>query len=254
MQLVLVSHRCRAALHVTQLRSLVSHDECPLELPRAFRVDPEVAGKLHRAFDSFGNIAETAVAEDRRVERGEEIVPDRYHRGEIFPDQIRMLLDGFRETAEYDSLFRQRSPEGCRHRDGIEDRVDCHDSGQRLAFPHRDAQFLECLLQFRVDLFRALRVLLRGSVVDNVLKINFRHIQMSPLGHLHPLPLSESVQPELQHPFRLFLETRDGAYDVLVQSLGYEVLPDLRDEALLVLLPGDLLNYLIFFLNVHSNK
>ena len=77
---------------------------------------------------------------------------------------------------------------------------------------------------------------------------------MTPLGHLHLLPLSESVQPELQQPFRLFLEPGDGADDVLVQPLGNEVLPNLGDEALLVLLPRDLLYDLIFFLNVHSNK
>lgn len=37
-------------------------------------------------------------------------------------------------------------------------------------------------------------------------------------------------------------------------SFGNKVLADIGDEALLVLLSGDLLNYLVFFLNVHSNK
>ena len=117
-----------------------------------------------------------------------------------------MLLDGLRETAEYDSFLSQRCPECCGHGDRIEDRVHGHDSGESLTLPYRDAKFLERLLQLRVDLLRAFRILFWGCVVDNVLKINYGHVQMPPLGHLHFLPLPESAQPELQHPFRLFLE------------------------------------------------
>ena len=64
-QLVLVTHRRRAAFHIAQGGALVGHDQGPFELSGAGSVDPEVAGKVHRALHTFRDIAEAAVAEYR---------------------------------------------------------------------------------------------------------------------------------------------------------------------------------------------
>ena len=73
-ELVLVAHRRRAALQVAHRRALVGHQQRPLELPGLRRVDAEVGGQLHGALHALRDVGERAVGEDRRVERGVEVV------------------------------------------------------------------------------------------------------------------------------------------------------------------------------------
>src|SRR5262245_43618193 len=73
-ELILVAHGGRASLQVADVASLVGHDQGSLELPRPGRVDPEVRRELHRAANALRDVAEGAVAEDRGVERREEVV------------------------------------------------------------------------------------------------------------------------------------------------------------------------------------
>ena len=73
-QLVLVAHRGGAALEVAHVGALLGDDQRALELAGVRGVDAEVGGQLHRAAHALGDVAERAVGEDRRVERGEEVV------------------------------------------------------------------------------------------------------------------------------------------------------------------------------------
>ncbi len=246
MQLVLVAHRCCAALHVADIRALVGDDERTLELSRALRVDAEVAGELHRAAHPFRDVAERAVAEYGGVERRVEIVPGRNDRGEIFPDEFRMFAHGLRERAEDDSLLLECSTEGRLHRDRVKDRIDGH---AREGFPlvERYSQLVESLFELGVNLLRTVAVLLRRGIVYNVLKVNLGDVQMPPFRRRHPLPFAEGVETEVQQPPRLLLLRGNKAYDVLVQALGDELLLKIRHEAVFIFLPGDVFDYISLF-------
>ena len=74
---------------------------------------------------------------------------------------------------------------------------------------------------------------------------------MAPSGHLHLLPLAESVKPEFQQPVRFSFQGGDRSYDVLVQAFRNKILADVRHESFLVLLRGDPFNYLVFFSLIH---
>src|SRR5215471_14994279 len=112
MQLVLVAHGRRAALEVADGAALVGHDEGPLELAGARGVDAEIRGKLHGTPHALRDIAERAVAEDRRVERREEVVRVGDHGAQVALDEGWMLLDRLRERAEDDAELGQLLLEG----------------------------------------------------------------------------------------------------------------------------------------------
>ena len=105
MKLVLVPHRGRASFEIADIGAFVCHYQSPLELACAAGIDPEIAGQFHRAADSFGNIAERAVAEDGGIERSVEIVPDGDYGSQIFSDEIGILADSLRERTEDDAFF-----------------------------------------------------------------------------------------------------------------------------------------------------
>ena len=141
-ELVLVALGCRAALEVAHRCAVLAHDQRPLELPRVLGVDAEVGGQLHRALHALRHEDEAAVAEHRRVERGEEVVGVGHDRAEILPHQLGMILHRLRERAEDDAQLRQLLAEGRRHRHRVEHRVD-GDAGQHLLFDQRDAELVE---------------------------------------------------------------------------------------------------------------
>ena len=70
---------------------------------------------------------------------------------------------------------------------------------------------------------------------------------MSPLRLRLLLPIAESLQSELQHPFRLPLLSRDEPNDILVQPDWYNLCMNVRGEAELVFLFGHLTDVLILF-------
>ena len=71
-QLVFVAHRRRAAFEVADIRAFVRDDQRALELAGVLGVDAEVGRQLHRAAHALRDVDEAAVAEHRRVERGED--------------------------------------------------------------------------------------------------------------------------------------------------------------------------------------
>ena len=58
----------------------------------------------------------------------------------MFPDEFRVLMDGFRYGAEYHPYVSQLLAEGGGHGNTVEDRVHRH-TGQSLLFLQGNAQF-----------------------------------------------------------------------------------------------------------------
>jgi len=257
MQLVLVAHRRRAALHVTEGRAFVRDDERPLELTGAAGVDAEITGEVHRAFHALGDIAEGTVGKDRGIERRIEIVPRGDDARKVFAHQVRMFAHRFGKGTENDAFFRKRPAEGRGHGHGIKNSVHGDvapgfDARQDLALVQRNPEFVESLHQRGIDLRRAVFVPLGRSVIDNLLEINHRQFEMAPGRRRHLLPFTEGVQAELQQPLRLALAGGNGADDLLTQAFGHKFLLDLRDKALLIV-PGcaDGIQYFLVLLRHH---
>ena len=163
-----------------------------------------------------------------------------------------MFPDRLGKRAENDSLVCKRLPESGGHRHRVEDGIHRH-PGKGGPLVQRDAELVEGLLQLGVYLLRPVAVLLRGSIIYYVLKINLRDVKMRPCRHLHLLPAPECVKPELQQPFRLLLLGGNEPYYVLVEPFRNEFLLDISDKTMLILLTGYLLQYVFFRPFVHSH-
>ena len=111
-ELRFVAHRGGAALEVAHVGALVGHDQRAFELAGAARIDAEITGEFHRAAHPFRDVAERAVAEDRRVEGRIEVVARRHHAGQVLAHQVGIVPHRLGERAEDDALFRQRLLEG----------------------------------------------------------------------------------------------------------------------------------------------
>ena len=147
-ELVLVALGRGASLEVAHRGALVGDDQGALELAGVLGVDAEVGRELHRAADALRDVHEGAVAEDRGVERGEEVVAGRHHRAQVLPHQLGMLAHRLGEGAEDDPHLAQRLLVRGAHRHRIEDGVHGH-AGQDLLFGERDAELGVGLEQLR---------------------------------------------------------------------------------------------------------
>ena len=78
-----------AAFEVADVGALVGDDQRPLELAGVLGVDAEVGRELHRAAHPGRHVDERAVGEDRRVQRGEEVVGLRHDRAQVLPAPAR---------------------------------------------------------------------------------------------------------------------------------------------------------------------
>ena len=245
-QLVLIPHRGRAALHVAHASAFVGDYERALELAGAAGVDAEVAAEIHGALDAFGDVAERSVGEDGGVEGCVEVVARWHHGGEVLAHEVGVLLHRLAEATEDDALFGQMLPEGGADGNRVEDGVDRDaalrfHAGKRLTFPERDAEFVESLLEFGVDFGRTVFVFHRGGIVDDVLEVDFRKTaEVAPAGRRHALPFTEGVQTEVQQPLRLSLLRRDEPYGVLREAFRNEFLLDLGFETFTVFPGGDI--------------
>ena len=91
-----------------------------------------------------------------------------------------MFPDRFGEGTEDNPFFCKRFPEGCSDRYGIKNGVNCNNSGKSFPFLQRDTEFLKSLGKGGIDFLRSIFILFRGRIIDNILEINFGHIQMGP--------------------------------------------------------------------------
>jgi len=179
-QLVLVTHRRRAALEVAHIGALLGDDEGPFELAGIGGVDAEVGGELHRATHALGDVAERSVGERRRVERREEVVPVGDDRAEVLAHEIWMVLDGFGEGAEDDAGLGKLLLEGRGDRHRVDDRVHRH-AAEALLLREGDPELVEHRPQLGVDLVEARQcgLGLGRCVVADVLIIDGRIADVS---------------------------------------------------------------------------
>ena len=206
-ELVLVAHRRRAAFQVTDGSARLGDDECPLELPGVGGIDAEVGGQLHRAANTFGNVAEGTVTEDGGIQGGEEIVGIRHHGAQILADQFWELPHRFAEGAKNDSMLCElcfkRGGDGNTVKHGIHG-----DAGQPLLFAQGNAQLRISLQKLGIDFIETLgpvAFLFGSGVIDDLLVVDGRVADLRPGGLLHRQPVSIRLQTPRQQELRLIL-------------------------------------------------
>ena len=113
----------------------------------------------------------------------------------------------------------------------------------------RYAEFVEGLLQLRVDVVHGSPRLplggLGGGIIDDILKIYLRDVEMGPGRQLHRLPMAEGGQPVLGHPFGLLLLAGYEPDDLFVQSARNGLRIYIGCKTVLVLLFRNIAYYLI---------
>ena len=245
MQLVGVKHRGGATLEVTHRGPLFSHDQGALKLAGIARVDAEVGGELHRAFHTFGNEHERAIAENSRIKSGEIVVVTGHHGAEIALNQLRVLLHRLADRAENHAMFSKLFLVGRGDRNAVEHRIHGH-IGEALLLAERNTKFVERFEQLGINLVKAgfFLLLLRRCVINNVLIIDRWITESSPVGlaHLQPLPISPQAKIEQESGFLLF--ARNQAHHVLAEALGDLFGFDIGDEAVLIRLAHQITNSL----------
>ena len=237
MKLVFVAHGGGAAFQVAYVAAFVGDDEGPLELARVSGVDPEIGGKLYGAPDALGYVTEGTIAENRGVKGGVEVVCVRDYGSQVFLNQVGVILHGLREGAEDDAHFCEAFLMGSSYGHAVEDGVD-GDTCEPLLFLQWDAELFVGLEDFGVYFVKGLGALLGGGVVDDVLVVDGRVVDVLPGGLLHGQPMSVSSEAPLEHEVGFALLLRDKADDVFVKARGDLVLVDLGNETVLVFLVG----------------
>ena len=246
MQLVFVALRSSATLHIAHVGLLVGHNQRTFKLACASGIDAEIARKLHGAAHPFGNIAERPIAKHSRIQRGKEVVAYRHHRPKVLLHKVGVLLHRLTNGAEQDTLLLQHLLRGSLHRHRVHNSIVCHAS-QLFLFAQRDTQFVERSQQLGVHLVKALLqlALLWCGVIDDILIVHLVVLQVRPIGFLHRLPFTESLQTKLQQPVGLVLFLRDKTHHVLVKAFSDGVCVDIGHKAPFILFVCNLLNYTI---------
>ena len=110
-----------------------------------------------------------------------------------------MLFNRFTEGAEDDAVLGQLFFVGGGNRNTVEDSIHRH-IRKTLLLTQRNPELVEGLEQFGVHLIKAglLLLLLWSGVINDVLVVDGRIAQSSPIGLSHALPLAEGTQAEIQ--------------------------------------------------------
>ena len=238
-QLVGLAHRGGAALQIADVGAFLGHDEGTFKLPAIQGVDAEVGHQFHRAADSLGNVGKGAVAEHGGVKGCIEIVGVGHHRTQILLHQLRVLLDRLANGAKDDPGLFQGCLVGGGYRGTVQHRIHGN-TGQLLLLTQRDAQLVESRQQFRVNLVHTLGAVLLGrggGIIDNVLEINAGVLNVGPgrFLFLEGDPVTKSLEPPFQHPFRFLFLGGNKADNVLTETLGGGILLDINGKAPFVL-------------------
>ena len=255
MQLVLVTHGGSATLEIGDIGIVIGNDERTLKLARLCRIDAEIGGQFHRATHALGNIDKRAVAEDCRIQGSIEIVGIRHHFAQVLAHQVRIVLHRLADGAEDDAQLGQSLAIGRLDAHAVHHGVHSHTAQSQL-FLQRDAQLVECLLQFRVNLlFLASLLLSRSGIVADVLIVDSGHMDMAPRRSLQGQPVAVGFQAEFQQPLGLTLQGGDAAHHILVKSLGDDLGLNVGHKAVLVLglrrVLYDLIPFFRFFVFFH---
>ena len=157
-----------------------------------------------------------------------------------------MLLNSLTNATEDDALLREFLLKGSLYRHGVHDGIDSGIAAECKTFLQGDTQLIEGLLQFRVYLSVADRLLSRRvGIVAYRLVVYLRQLHMSPCRLLHSLPVTESRQTKFQHPLRLILLLRNEPYNVFIQSYRYYLSLYVGSKAELIFLLRHLAHILI---------
>jgi len=73
-KLVFIPHGRGTAFQVADIRTFFGNDQRSLKLAGVFCVDAEISRQFHGTANALGDVTEGAVTEDRRIQRGEEVV------------------------------------------------------------------------------------------------------------------------------------------------------------------------------------
>ena len=163
MQLVFIAHRRGAAFQIGNVRPRISDDQRAFELSRAFGIDTEIGGKLHRAAHALRDVDKAAISEHSAIQSSEEIIALRHDGAQIFLHQFRMRLHCLTDRAEDDAILRQPILKGGRDRNTVKHRInrDWHapfggafastfNTRQNRLFPQRNAKLRIGAQQFRI--------------------------------------------------------------------------------------------------------
>ena len=239
-QLVGVAHGRGAAFQVADGGAFVGDDQGALKLPGVLGVDAEIGGELHGTLDAFVDVAETAVAEDGRVQCREEIVADGDHRAQILADQVRILLHGFGEGTKDDADFVQLGLEGGGDGNAIEHGIH-RDAGEDGLLLQGDAELGVGLEQFRVDIVQALGAVAIGlgrGVINNVLVVDLGVVDVGPRGLFEGQPVAVGLEAPFEEPCGLVLLGGNQADDIFAKAAGNGIGFDVGDETPLIFLIG----------------
>ena len=250
MKLVLITHRSRTSFQITNISVIIRHDQCPLELSRVCRIDTEIGTQLHRTTNAFRNINKRAIREYRGIQCRIKVIPIAHNSSQIFPYQIRMILNRFTERAEDNPFLGQSLLERCLYRDTIHHGIDRHTT-QVLLLLKRYAQLIKRFQQLRINLIRALRpLLLFGSgIINDILEVDLRNIQMSPFWQIQSLPIPERFQTELKQPLRFLFFGGNQTDSLLIQSAMNNIRVNIRHETILIIAFRYLIQYIVRFLH-----
>ena len=246
-QLILVTHRRRAALQIRHVGIIVGHDERALKLACLGCVNTEIGGQFHRAPHAFGDIDKRAITEYSRIQCSIKIIGIGHHFAQVLAHQVRIVLHRLADGAEYDAQLGQTVTIGRLHAHAVHNCIHSH-TAQAQLFLQGNTQLVKSLLQLGVNVLgTTFLCLTRCSIVADGLIVNFRHMHMAPCRSLQRQPMAVCFQAELQQPFRLSLQGRDAAHHILIKPLGDDVGLDIGHKAVLVLRLRRLLYNLVPF-------
>ena len=161
-----------------------------------------------------------------------------------------MLLDGFADAAEDDSLLAELLLEGGLHRHGVHDGVD-GGAAEREPLFEGYAELVEGLLELGVYLVVLGLLGERVGIVGDGLVVYLRQMHVAPRGLGLGEPVAECLQAEVEQPLGLSLLLRDKAHHILVESLIDNICMHIGGKPELVLLVGHLSYKLIFLFVCH---
>ena len=146
-----------------------------------------------------------------------------------------MFFNRLAEGAEDDAVLGQLLFVGSGNRNAVEDGVNRH-IREALLLTQGNPELVEGLEQFGVHLIEAgLLLLLFGSgVINDVLVVDGRVTQSSPIGLSHALPLAEGTQAEIQQELRLLLFGRDQPNNLFTEALGDLLRFNVSDKAIAI--------------------
>ena len=253
-ELILITLGRSAPFEIRDVSAFVAHDKRALKLPCALRIDAEVSGEFHGATHALGDVDERTVGEDGAVEGGEEVVAVRNDRAEVLAHEVGIFPYGFADGAEDDALLLEFFLKGSLHRYGVHHGINGY-ARQHHALFKRDAQLVESLHEFGVNLLLALALLLLCGVgiIGKVLIIYLREVDMRPIGLLEREPVTVSLEAVFKEPLGFFLLLGNEANNLLVQTLVNNFRLNIGGETVLIFLVRHITDELILFtLVTHS--